>query len=462
MMHFLQTVYDLILSPALLALVMASGVFCTLRLGGYFLRHPARVAKDLIRPPQSGGYLSSVKALTVALAGTLGVGNIAGVASAIAVGGAGAVFWMWLGALLSMLIKYAEVVLAIRYRKPDGKGFIGGAMYYMKRPGTAAIFALLCLLASFALGNVMQAETVAESAREAFGIPPLLCGIILALLLYLVICRGFSRISSVTLCLVPVMSGLYICICIFAIGKEITDLPRVLASIFRSAFTPSAALGGVGGLLLARVIRAGISRGLITHEAGCGTAPMAHAEADTDSPVRQGFFGIFEVFADTMILCSLTAFVLLLTIDRFPTLDGMELVIASFSVSLGSWAGPMLAVLVFFFAVATMIGWSHYGITCLHYLTRSSPRRETYKKLYAVAYSLMAILGAVTSAGAMWLIADYAVALMTILHLPDLLAKTREVEGLTRDYFDQSARSLEKTLAPDADSANSKDLRDMP
>ena len=462
MLRFLQTVYDLILSPALLAAVLAAGVLCTVRLGKHFLRHPLWVPGDLIRPPKSGGRLSALKALTVALAGTLGVGTIAGVASAIATGGAGAVLWMWLGALLSMLVKYAEVVLAIRYRKVDGTGFIGGAMYYMRRPWVAAVFSLLCLFASFALGNVMQAQTVAESAREAYGIPPLLCGAVVALLLYLVICRGFSRISSVTLCLVPLMSALYIGICLFAIGKEISALPRVLASIFRSAFTPSAALGGAGGLVLARVIRAGISRGLITHEAGCGTAPMAHAEADTNSPVRQGFFGIFEVFADTMILCSLTAFVLLIHIDRFPGLDGMELVIAAFELSLGKSAGPILASLIFFFAAATMIGWSHYGKTCLDYLTQNSRRKETYKKLYAVAYSLMAIWGSVTSAGVMWLLSDYAVALMTLLHLPDLLSRLREVTALTRGYFAQSARSLEKTLAPDADSANSKDLRDTP
>ncbi|MBQ8288883.1 MAG: sodium:alanine symporter family protein [Clostridia bacterium] len=461
-MSLLQSVYDLILSPALLVLVLTAGVVCTLRLGRYFLRHPLRVAGDLVRPQRSGGRLSSLKALTVALAGTLGVGNIAGVASAIAVGGAGAVFWMWLGALLSMLIKYAEVVLAIRYRKVEGKGFVGGAMYYMRSPRVAAIFALLCIFASFALGNIMQAETVAESAREAYGIPPLLCGAVIALLLYLVICKGFSRISSVTLCLVPLMSVLYIGLCLFAIGREIHALPDVLAAIFRSAFTPAAALGGTGGLALARVIRAGISRGLITHEAGCGTAPMAHAEADIDSPVRQGFFGIFEVFADTMILCSLTAFVLLLHIDRFPGLDGMELVIAAFGISLGKAAGPILASLIFCFAVATMIGWSHYGRTCLDYLTQNSRRRETYKKLYAAAYSLMAIWGALTSAGVMWLLADYAVALMTILHLPDLLSRLREVTALTRAYFAQSARNLEKTLAPDAASANSKDLRDMP
>lgn len=457
-MKLLQTLYDLFLSPALLAVVLSAGIYCTLRLGAPFLKHPLRVLRDLLRSGDGKQGLSSVKALTVALAGTLGVGNIAGVASAIAVGGPGSVLWMWVGALLSMLVKYAEVVLAIRYRKIDGNGYIGGAMYYFSKPWVATVFAVLCTVASFTLGNIMQAQTVARSMEEAFGISPMLWGILLALILYLTICRGFSRISSITLCLVPLMSGIYILICLYAILRELKALPEVLRMIFCSAFSPSAVLGGAGGLALARVIRAGISRGLITHEAGCGTAPMAHAGADTNSAVRQGFLGIFEVFADTMILCTLTAFVLLLHLHRFPQLSGMELVIAAFGVSLGKLAAPLLALLIFCFAVATMIGWSHYGQTCIVYLTRENRHRETYKKLYALAYSLMGIVGAVTAGNLMWLLADYSVALMTLLHLPCMLSKIKEVATETRLYFAQSARSLENTCAPAAESANSKDL----
>lgn len=461
-MQLLQSVYNLLLSPAMLAMVLLAGIVCTVRLGGYFLRHPLRVITDLFCPHKSGGRLSSVKALTVALAGTLGVGNIAGVASAIAVGGAGAIFWMWLGALLSMLIKYAEVVLAIRYRKVNEHGFLGGAMYYIRNPAVATVFALLCLLASFTLGNIMQAQTVARSMDEAFSIPPILCGILLAGLLYLVICRGFSRISTVTLYLIPLTTAIYVGICLFAIGKEIDAIPGVLTLIFRSAFCPSAALGGTGGLLLAQAIRAGISRGLITHEAGCGTAPMAHAEADTNSPVQQGFMGIFEVFADTIVLCSLTAFVLLIHAERLTELDGMEMVITAFSFSLGNAAGPLLALLVYCFATATMLGWSHYGRTCLQYLISDSPRQTAYKKLYAMAYSFFGLFGSIMASDIVWLLADYAVATMLLLHLPSLLMKLGEVTTLTRAYFAQSARSLENTCAPLADKANSKDLREIP
>ncbi len=464
-MRLFQTIYDLLLSPLLLGAVLSAGLYCTLRLGGYFCRSPLRPVRDLLSPKTKGGRRSALRALSVALAGTLGVGNIAGVASAIAAGGAGAVFWMWVGALLSMLIKYAEVVLAIRYRRPVKDGFLGGAMYYMKRPAVAALFALFCLFASFTLGNTLQARTVAESVEGSFGVSPWVSGLLLALVLYLAICRGFSRISAVTLWLVPMMSGLYVVLCLFCILRQADALPGALSQIFHTAFAPKAALGGVGGLTLARAVRAGISRGLITHEAGCGTAPMAHAEADTDSPVRQGFLGIFEVFADTCLLCSLTALVLIPFADRFAGADGMSLVIAAFGQSIGQAAGPVLTLLILCFALATMLGWSHYGMNALAYLTRSCRRPETIKKLYAVAYSLVAIGGALLSADAMWLLSDYAVALMTLLHLPDLLFKTGEVAGLTRIYFAgqaYSARSLENTLAPDALRAKSKDLRDTP
>ncbi len=460
-MAILEGIYNYLLFPALLCMLLVAGGICTIRLGRYLLGHPLQICKDLIMPGSGGGWLSSAKSLSVALAGTLGVGNIVGVASAIISGGAGAVFWMWAGALLTMAVKYAEVVLAVRYRKPSDRGFIGGAMYYLRSPRRARWFALLCLFASFTLGNIMQARTAALAVTAALPIPPLLCGGILALILGLVICKGFARISRVTLCMVPLMSGVYIFLCIWAISKQFSALPAVLADIFRSAFTPSALLGGTGGLALARVIRAGIARGLITHEAGCGTAPIAHAEAETDSPPRQGFFGIFEVFADTMILCSLTAFVLLLYGRSHPLQEDMTAVNGAFGVAVGNTAPALLAILTFVFALATMLGWSHYGNRCLDYLLKGKPHRQTIKKLYALAYSLMAILGSVTDAGLMWLLADCAVAWMAILHLPDLLARLSEVAEESRYYF-QSARSLDRTFAPDADKAKSKDLREIP
>lgn len=434
-MRFLEWLYDLLLSPALLTCILIAGVYTTIRLENLLLRHPIRVCKGLFGKTQGRSSLSSWKALTVALAGTLGVGNIAGVASAIAVGGPGAVFWMWAGAFISMTVKFSEVVLAIRYRKPQKEGYVGGAMYYFSKPIIGGLFALLCLIASFTLGNILQARTVAVTMEKAFGLPYLWCGLLLGILLYLTICRGFSQISSVTLFLVPIMSFVYILLCTIVILQNLSAIPGVFHAIFVSAFRPSALAGGAGGLAIAQVIRAGISRGLITHEAGCGTAPIAHAEAQTDSPVRQGFLGIFEVFADTIILCTLTALVLLIHRERFPSQDGMDAVIAAFSHTYGDFAAPILAILLFCFALATMIGWSHYGKRCLEYLTERYPNAALYKKLYAAAYSFLSVIGVFTASQLMWLLADYSVAFMTLLHIPSLLPKIGEVVLQTREYF---------------------------
>ena len=367
-MSFFQQLYDLILSPVLLGCILLAGIYTTARLGSYFVRHPKGILKGIFLPDAENSRLSSWKALTVALAGTLGVGNIAGVASAIAIGGAGAVFWMWIGALLSMLIKYSEVVLAIRYRKPCKDGYAGGAMYYFSKPIIGILFASFCLLASFALGNILQARTVAVTLERAFQFPPLFSGILLALLLYLTICRGFTRISAVTLCLVPLMSGLYIFLCAIILIGNWSAIPSVLWEIIRDAFSPHAIAGGAGGLGLAAIIRAGISRGLITHEAGCGTAPIAHAEANTNDPVRQGFLGIFEVFADTIILCTLTAIVLLIHRRQAHTLtpiEGMDAVISAFAPAFGKFSAPLLAILLFCFATLEIVSYTRKHLSDL-------------------------------------------------------------------------------------------------
>ena len=435
----LQAIYDLILSPALLTCILSAGIYITCKLGKHFLRHPILVCKGMFSPTQDSSS-SSWKALSVALAGTLGVGNIAGVASAITIGGAGAIFWMWIGALLSMLIKYSEVVLALRYRKPTKDGYAGGAMYYFSSPVIAIFFAGFCLTASFGLGNILQARTVAVTMERAFGLPPILCGVLLAILLYLTICKGFTRISSVTLYLVPLMSGVYILLCIIAILRNVSILPSVLREIVADAFYPNAVIGGTGGLGLAKVIRTGISRGLITHEAGCGTAPIAHAEADTSNPVHQGFLGIFEVFADTIILCTLTALVLLIhrhQMHIFLPAEGMDAVISAFTPTFGKLSAPLLALLIFCFALATMIGWSFYGMRCLDYLVERFPRLQAYKKLYATAYSFLSLLGVMIASNTVWLLADYSIACMTLLHIPSLLPKIGEVVVLTKQQFHQ-------------------------
>lgn len=429
MTDYLQNVYDIILSPTLLIILLSAGIFITFYLKCFHIFKIRTICNSFFKRKSKDG-ISPFRALTVALAGTLGVGNIAGVAAAITTGGPGAIFWMWMGAFFSMLIKYSEIVLAILYRKSGKDGFVGGAMYYFSNRKVGMLFSFGCIAASFSLGNIMQARAVAETLEASFSVPPITVGIILALLLYLSICKGIGRISSVTMLLVPLMSFIYILLCMAVLITHATSLPAVFSLIFQSAFDPQAALGGIGGFSFAASIRAGISRGLITHEAGCGTAPMAHAGAD-NTPPEQGFWGIFEVFTDTIILCSLTAFVILISWNSYPTLEGMSLVIACFFDPFGKAAGKILALLIFCFALATMIGWSYYGRVSIDFLSA----KPTYKKLYAIAYSFTAILGALTDSSLMWLLADYSVATMTILHVPALLSKIKEVKRETNRYF---------------------------
>lgn len=435
-LNAVKTVNSYLSDYILIVLLVGVGIFFTLRTRFVQVRCFKEGLKEVFgnisfNGKKSKSGLSSFQALMTAIAAQVGTGNIVGACGAIMIGGPGAIFWMWMGALFSMLIKYSEIVLAVLYRKRGREGWFGGAMYYFSNRRVGMLFSLCCIAASFSLGNIMQAQTVAETIEDAFSIPPIIVGLLLALLLYLTICRGIGRISSVTMLLVPLMSGIYIVLCLVVIIRHISALPSVIGLIFSSAFSPRAALGGIGSFAWIAALRAGISRGLITHEAGCGTAPMAHAGADTDSPAEQGFWGIFEVFADTILLCSLTAFVILLSWAQFPTLKGMALVIACFSDPFGEAAGGILALLIFCFALATMIGWSYYGRVSIDYLAP----KPAYKKLYALAYSFTAILGVLTDSSVMWLLADYSVAAMTLLHIPCLLSKIKEVKQETVRYF---------------------------
>lgn len=427
-----------ILSPAVPVLLIFAGIVFACALRFFHITHAPTVVKAMIsRKDGKKEGPSPFKSMTVALAGTLGVGNISGVASAIVAGGPGAIFWMWMGALFSMLIKYAEVVLAVKYRVFTKDGFIGGAMYYMREKGGRPLkilsipFAILCLLASLSLGNFLQMNAVSETVRQVMPISPLILSVAIAAFLYLAISRGFKGISAVTSVLVPLMSAIFVGLSLWVILPNIAQIPAILSLILRESFRPDAALGGIGGYILMKSLRLGISRGLITNEAGCGTAPIAHAGADTDSPARQGFWGIFEVFADTILMCSLTAFVVLLLWEDYPGQDGMELVISCFRAEIGEFAVGLLSVCVIFFALATMIGWSYYGIVSIGYLTD----RKIAKQGYILLYSMAAIPGAMMSSQTMWLIADLTVGIMTCINTMFLLTRIGEVKEETEHFF---------------------------
>ena len=424
------------------ALVLA-GAFFSLRVGVACVRHPVKMLRGMLA--RSGSGTSPVRALTLALAGTLGVGNLVGVASAIWYGGAGAVFWMWGSALVAMSLKYAEVVLAVSHRRTDSAGeHRGGAMYYITdcfaRFGCAGLgkllavlFAALCVLDGLSMGCVIQTNAIGGVFEGICGIPPLLTGAVLCVLTAAVMLGGSARIMKATDLLVPIMTGGFMLLCIGVLILRAGQIPHAMRSIFSAVTDVRAALGGVGGFAVARALRYGAMRGLVSNEAGCGTAPIAHACADTDHPAKQGFWGIFEVFADTLVLCSMTALVILVSYDKVAVYadNSIMMTVRAFTLVLGDWSGYFLCVMVLFFGFATVVCWGHYALEALSYLTKSRGVRVGF----ILVYALGAAVGTVAAPAALWSVADLAIGAMTLINLAVLLLMQREVRAWTVDFF---------------------------
>lgn len=439
-------VKDILSGVALPFCLLLSGLYFTWKVGRYFLLHPRIAVKGMLTAGGSGG-TPPARALAVALAGTLGVGNIAGVATALALGGAGAVFWMWAAAFLAMPLKYAEIVLAQRYKEYDQSGRPhGGAMYYIKVAfgkkagrGLALLFAVLCVLCALTLGTMMQANAAAEALFGVFDVPPLAVGGIMALLAVLVLSHGAKRVESVCATLVPFVCLLFCVLAFSVLWLRRAALPAAFARIFTEALTWESGAGGVMGALTSGAVRYGVSRGLVSNEAGCGTAPIAHAAAHAQTPAQQGFWGIFEVFVDTVLLCTLTALVILVS-GVTVSGGGVFSAINAFGTVLGDVAPPFVAVSVAFFAFATVLCWSHYGAEALWYLTKSHHARYVF--LLAVAAAVL--VGAVTSPDIVWNITDAVLALMTLLNVMVLLLLRRVVYAETKYFFSKNKTKKEK------------------
>ena len=433
-LSFLKSIGDAGVGILLPLILIACGIYFTGYLGGFYLLHPIKTLKLMISR-EGAGKTSPLRALSVSLAGTLGVGNIVGVAVAIVMGGAGALFWMWISAFLSMILKYAEIVLAMRYRIQNGAEPAGGPMYYMKngiggKTGgiLAAVFAALGLLSSFTMGNIVQMNAAADAAFSTFHISKPFFGIVVAAFCAFVIFSGFRGISRVTSIAIPAVSALYLFLCVRAVLIDAADIPQVMGEILRGAFSVSAAGGGIFGFLLSGALRHGVAKGSFTHEAGCGTAPMAHVNSDTKIPAKQGLLGIFEVFFDTIVMCTLTGLVILLACDgEFITDNGMLLVIYAFSKYYGKKAAYLISASILLFAFATVLCWAYYGKTCLSYFIKTK-RAET---IYLAAYCATTAAGALMSQGLVWAFSDISVAVMTILNLTAVLWLRKEVRAET-------------------------------
>lgn len=402
------------------------------------------------RKDASDGTMTPFQAVCTALAGTVGTGNIAGVAGAIAIGGPGAVFWMWCSALLGMCTKFAEVTLAVHYRERSDAGeWVGGPMYYIKNglgkrwQFLAVLYSLFGVLTVFGTGNATQVNTITTAidtallefhivAEDILPTLNLVIGILCAMLVAMVLLGGIKRIGSVSEKLVPFMALFYV---ILAAGVVLLNLPRlpyVIEEIFAGAFNPAAFTGGaIGSLFLS--MKNGVSRGIFSNEAGLGTGSIAHACADTRKPVKQGMFGIFEVFADTIVICTLTAMVVLCSSVpvNYGTAAGAELTISGFTATYGGWASLFTAVALCCFAFSTIIGWGLYGSRFAAFLFKT----DKIVKPFFVVYSFVAILGATLDLGILWGVADTFNGLMSIPNLIALFLLSGTVVKLANEYF---------------------------
>lgn len=439
--------------PAMICII-GVGLFLSIRTGFLQIRKFPYAMKVTFgrmfkKKEASDGALTPFQAVCTALAATVGTGNVAGVAGAIAIGGPGAIFWMWISALLGMCTKFAEVTLAVHFRETNSEGdLIGGPMYYIKNGlgkqwrWLAYLFSAFGVLTVFGTGNATQVNTITTAidtalynfniiSEDAAPTLNLILGIVLAALIALILLGGIKRIGQVTERLVPFMAVLYVVLALGVVVINFRNLPAVFGAIFRGAFDPASVTGGVVGSMFIGV-KKGVSRGIFSNEAGLGTGSIAHACADTRKPVKQGFFGVFEVFVDTIIICTLTALVILCSgvPVGYGAAAGAELTISGFTSTYGGWISIFTAVAMCCFAFSTIIGWGLYGTRCIEFLFGSR-----VNKPFMLVYSLVAIVGATMNLGLLWSIAETFNGLMVIPNLIGVFLLSGVVVHMAKDYF---------------------------
>ena len=442
--------------PLMLLLLVGTGIYLTIKVKWLQVTHFGRILKNtvgtLFKKQDSkdhGANISPFQAVTTALAGTVGTGNISGVTGAIFTGGAGAVFWMWVAAFFGMITKYAEILLAMKYRIKDENGvYHGGPMYYIENgigknwKWLAVIFCLLGGFASFGIGNIAQSSEISGALTDLFKLPPLASGILIAVVVALVTLGGIKRIGKVTSLLVPFMSIFYIVAGIILILMRITHIPAVFGQIFAGAFSFKSVGGGLFGYTIMMAMKQGFARGVFSNEAGLGSAPIAHAASSTEKPCEQAIWGVFEVFIDTIVICSITAFAVLLSgildveggLSAF-TSKGAAAAAAFNTILPGTLGGKIIELSLLFFALSTILSWAYYGENCWGYLTKNN---KTFILIYKIIFALVCIVGAMGSGTLMWDIADTLNGLMAIPNLIALLMLSGVVAKVTKDYFSKN------------------------
>ena len=445
--------YDNILSIAMMILLIAAGIFLTVKTGFFQFRRFGYVIKNTLGKlfhknmhHQDKGSVSPFQAVTTALAGTIGTGSIAGVATALVLGGPGAVFWMWISALFGMVTKYSEIVLALKFREKNENGaYIGGPMYYIKNglksKWLAAVFAAFAMIACIGTGNATQSNSISGVLNLNFNIAPWITGLILTVIVGIVIIGGVKRIATVNEKLVPVMAIFFILSSIVALSINASSIPGAFALIFKEAFNFKAAFGGVAGYGILAAMRYGVGRGVFSNEAGLGSAPIAHSASSAEDPVKQGLWGVFEVFITTIVICTMSA-VVILTSNVYsvafnagiaPAVSGAALSCAAFNESIPYVGGIGIAISTIFFALSTILGWAYYGEVSVGYLFKNHSKLTI--TIYRAVYVIFVFIGAIAEINTVWLIADCFNALMALPNLIALIALSGLVVKITREHF---------------------------
>ncbi|MGB2102561.1 MAG: alanine/glycine:cation symporter family protein [Porticoccaceae bacterium] len=439
--HMIDSVNAVVWGPIMLVLLLGTGIFLTIGLRGMTItRIPYAFGQLLKGRKGSGeGEISPFNALMTALSSTVGTGNIAGVATAIGIGGPGALFWMWCTALVGMATKYAEAVLAVNYRETDSAGKkVGGPMYYIKNGlgkrwmPLAFLFALFGSLAGFGLANTVQSNTVSQVLLNNFNIPTVISGLVMAFMVALVLLGGIKRIALVAGKLVPLMTVIYLLATVTILVLHMAEIPAALVLIVDSAFNGMAATGGFAGATVMLALRMGVSRGIFSNESGLGSAPIAHAAAETNSPVRQGTIAMLGTFIDTLIICTMTGLVLIVSGVWSSELQGAAMTLQVFDSTL-PFGGNILSICIALFAFTTMLGWSYYGERCAQFLLGPKVVMP-----FRIVWVIGVFVGTQMSLGLVWKMSDALNGMMAIPNLLALLLLSPVVFKLTKSYFRQS------------------------
>jgi len=459
--YYLGWIYDNFLSICMMVMLIGAGIFVLIKLRALQFRKFGYMMKNTIgglfnkkHHEKASGSVSSFQAVTTALAGTIGTGSIAGLATALVAGGPGAIFWMWISALLGMLTKYAEIVLSIKYRERNDYGaLVGGPMYYIKNGlglrWLAILFALFTMIACLGTGSATQSNSISTVLESSLNIPAWVTGIVLTVIVAFVLLGGVKSIAAVNEKLVPVMAVFFILSAVVALGFNYDKIPSAFGLIFKEAFNFKAAFGGAAGYGVLTAMRYGIGRGVFSNEAGLGSAPIAHAASNTKDPAKQGLWGMFEVFITTIVICTLSGLVVLTSdvyLNAFnlgvkPSVDGAALSSAAFGEALPYVGEVGIAIATIFFALSTILGWAYYGEVCVGFLFKKHSTVAIW--LYRAIYVAFVFIGTAVNLGLIWKVADITNALMAVPNLIGIIGLSKVVVSLTKEHFAKDKLSID-------------------